>query len=463
VTARLRYLIKFALGDLASLRERLLADSSREHFAVLLAKTRTVGDLTIMTVIDLLFPAHADYQQQGLAHLRLNKAFIHRVLVELTRRYDVDTLIDVHTHPFTQTGVSFSATDDEDERRFFRFLNGTFEGVHYASIVFSQTRYAARVWTKRSDTLVARKTLLKAQTSSESILGTDSGHGPARHSASADLAAETGVFHRGTLALGLEVMRAIMDDQVIALVGIGGLGSVIAEHLIHMGFHTLHLIDPDTLEMSNLNRVVGASYEDAEQQRPKVDVVRKHLLRIHPHATVRAHQCDVHDPAIEPVLARSDWIIVATDTHASRLKAQELSLQYFVPLISVGVNLSVKHGAIEDMSGEVITARVGDALCLYCLGRIDPIQVASERHPDRAIRDALLTRGYVTGKEVKEPAVKTLNAFLATMAVEALINQYTQARQHVPILVYENNASMSIYEDRESLRLRNRRCFLCRL
>ncbi len=163
------------------------------------------------------------------------------------------------------------------------------------------------------------------------------------------------------------------------------------------------------------------------------------------------------------MLALSDWMIVATDNHSSRLKSQELSVQYFVPLLSVGVNITVKESKIEDMSGEVITARVGDYLCLNCLHRINPIKVASERHPDKTIREALVKRGYVTGKDVKEPAVKTLNTFLATMAVEVLINQYTEVRRHVPILVYENNGSMSIYEDRESVQQRNKHCFLCNI
>ena len=63
--------------------------------------------------------------------------------------------------------------------------------------------------------------------------------------------------------------------------------------------------------------------------------------------------------------------------------------------------------------------------------------------------------------DIKEPAVKTLNTTLATMAVEVLINQYTEARRHVPVLVYENNGYMRIYEDSESVEQRNKRCFLC--
>jgi molybdopterin/thiamine biosynthesis adenylyltransferase len=489
MSAHSRYVIKFKHGDLACLRGKLLADLSSEHFAVLLGKTRKINGHTMINVVDLLFPARADYHHQSVALLRIKKDFIHKALVELTSRYDVDTIIDVHTHPFTQAAVSFSATDDDDEKTFFRFLKKTFDGMHYASIVFSQRKYSARVWMFSSGSIVARKALLKTQTSPENIPSADfheyvaergemlryaqRDKGKSQHDKGCSqrdkgnilqdsaLIEEEGIFHRSALALGLDVMRTIMHDQVVSIVGVGGLGSIVAEHLIHMGFHELNLIDPDVLEMSNLNRVVGAYYEDAQQKRYKVEVVKRHVTSINPHATVQAYTCDVHDKEVESVLALSDWIIVATDNHASRLKVQELSVQYFVPLVSLGVNITVKEHKIEDMSGEVITARVGDYLCLHCLNRINPIKIASERHPDQTIREALVHRGYVSGMDIKEPAVKTLNTTLATMAVEVLINQYTESRRHVAVLVYENNGWMRIYEDRESVEQRNKRCFLC--
>ncbi len=458
-----RYLIKFKHGDLAYLRARLLADLSREHFAVLLGKTQKIDGYTIINVIDLLFPGQSDYNQQNVAFLRIKKDFIHKALVELTNRYDVDTIIDVHTHPFSQGSVSFSATDDGDEKTFFRFLKQKFEGINYASIVFSQRRYSARVWTFSSSSIAARRALIKTQTSPENIVSSDFHEDTDEQYEKTAVTGVEGFFNRGALVLGLDVMRQIMHNQVISIVGAGGLGSIVAEHLIHMGFHEINLIDPDVLEMSNLNRVVGAYYEDAQQKLYKVDVVKRHVTKINPQATVLACKRDVHDKEVERVLALSDWIIVATDNHSSRLRTQELSVKYFVPLVSVGVNITVKDNSVEDMSGEVITARVGDYLCLNCLKRINPIKVASERHPDKTIREELVKRGYVTGKDIKEPAVKTLNTYVATMAVEVLVNQYTEVRRHIPILVYENNGYMSIYEDRESVQLRNKHCFTCNI
>ena len=461
MSTQTRYLIKFQQGHLAQLRARLLADLSREHFAVLLAKTRRVNGYTIMNVIDVLFPAQSDYNQQSVAFLHIRKDFIHKALVELTSRYDVDTIIDVHTHPFAEGRVAFSATDDGDENTFFRFLRQNFEDISYASIVFSQEKYSARVWTLNNGSLVARKALLKTQTSREQIASADFREDTDELYEKTMVTGKESFFNRSASVLGLDVMRTIMHSQVISIVGVGGLGSIVAEHLIHMGFHELHLIDPDVLEISNLNRIVGAYYADAQQKRYKVDVVKRHVTSINPKATVTAHIKDVHDTEIESILALSDWIVVATDNHSSRQRVQELSIQYFVPLLSVGVNITTKDNAIEDMSGEVITARVGDYLCLSCLHRIHPIKVASERHPDIGIREALVKRGYVTGQDVKEPAVKTLNTFVATMAVEELINQYTEMRRHVPVLVYENNGAMSIYEDRESVQSRNKHCFVC--
>src|SRR6266700_7730529 len=324
-----RYLIKFKHGDLACLRERLLEDLSKEHFAVLLGKTQKINGYTIINVVDLLFLARSDYNHQSVALLRIKKDFIHQALVELTNRYDVDTIIDVHTHPFTQTGVAFSATDDGDERTFFRFLKKTFEGMHYASIVFSQRKYSARVWTVSSGSLVARKALLKTQTSPENIASADfheytdepirstqdklreesvamggemlrcAQHDREGAQYDSAVTGADGFFNRSALALGLDVMRTIMHDQVISIVGVGGLGSVVAEHLIHMGFHEINLIDPDVLEMSNLNRVVGAYYEDAQKKRYKVDVVKRHATSINPHATVLACKSDVHDKEME--------------------------------------------------------------------------------------------------------------------------------------------------------------------
>ena len=130
-----------------------------------------------------------------------------------------------------------------------------------------------------------------------------------------------------------------------------------------------------------------------------------------------------------------------------------------IPLISAGVNISVTDGRITDMSGEVIVVRAGDRLCLNCLGRIAPTRIAAETVA--GLGAELAHRGYVTGQEVKEPAVKTLNAMLGALAVDSLLNQYTGRQPHTPVLIYENNALPCLYPDRETVARRPKDCFHC--
>ncbi len=452
--------IRFPQGQFAELRSRLLEDLSQEAFALLLARRETVADLTILKVVGVRYPRPEDYESQGLAHLRLRRDYVYRVLADMQQTGEADTLIDVHTHPFCRRGAAFSGVDDRDEKAFHRWLTDTLDDTHYASLVLSQSDYSARWWERANGRPVARPARVRTQTVGENWPSADQ-PGPADDTARAAADPETGFLARSALALGLDTLRQVMYDQTIAIVGVGGLGSIIAENLIHSGFQSLHLIDPDRVELTNLNRIVGAYHSDALTRRLKVDVIRDHLLRINPAARVQAHAVGVEDAESLPALAGADWIVVGTDSHFSRFTAQRIALRYAVPLLSAGVNISVEDGRITDMSGEVIIARYGDGLCLNCLGRLNPTIIAAERYQEQFIGQELVRKGYVSGQEVKEPAVKTLNAVLGAMAVEGLLNQYTQRQAHVLIQIYENNAGACIYPEEYGAIGRYLSCFYC--
>jgi molybdopterin/thiamine biosynthesis adenylyltransferase len=269
------------------------------------------------------------------------------------------------------------------------------------------------------------------------------------------------MFARTAAALGVDTLRAFSRNQRIAVVGVGGLGSIIAEHLIHMGFRSLILIDPDQLEMSNLNRIVGATYADAVDGRFKVDAIRDHLLRINPEVEILTCATDVKSEEATGVLTTATWILLATDNHTSRQHVQHVGLRFFIPIISAGVNITVDDGRVTDMSGEVITVRAGDKLCLRCLGRVDPTRMAFEENRDGTIGEQLVARGYVVGADVPEPAVKTLNSHVAALAVDVLVNQFTERVKHTPVLVFDGTHQPTIYADEDSVALRHKHCFDC--
>jgi len=430
---------------------------SNEHYAVLLAKHQQVGNVTIFTVVETRFPDSQRYKKQSAGSLIVDGKFATNILNEIDKRIDVDTFIEVHTHPFSQQDAWFSAIDDHDESEYCKYIHGQSQDMHYASIVFSQTQYKARCWKiDKSGKAYSCPALIRTQKASEQIFSPDDAEKYQEEVSEAE-----GMFHRSILALGLDNMRKMTSGQIVTIIGAGGLGSIIAEHLVHLGIRYINLVDFDKLELTNLNRIVGAYYRDVENQRLKVECIKEHLQHINPQAIVNAYPLNVFNKAIEPIIAKSNWIFVATDNHASRYQIQHLAFKYYVPFIAAGVNISVENGTITDMSGEVILVRIGDHVCLQCLRRIDYDEVAKVIHPDETVRKGLVARGYVTGLEVKEPAVKTLNSYLATLAVDVFVNQFTERQQDRVITVFENNECPVIYENTNNVQYRNLKCSVC--
>ena len=121
--------IRFPMGMFPAVRHNLLADPTREAFALLYGQCHRVGDQTVIKVVEAHYPRSEDYEGQGLAHLRLRRQYVYDRLVEMQKRADVDTVIDVHTHPFSLEGAAFSGTDDDDEIAFHRWLTDTLDDV----------------------------------------------------------------------------------------------------------------------------------------------------------------------------------------------------------------------------------------------------------------------------------------------------------------------------------------------
>ncbi len=461
--------IRFPVSRFRRLRNNLLADLAHESFALLLAQCEDCAGQPIIAVRDIRYPHDQAYRQRGRAYLNVARDFFYAALVEVTERLDVNTLIDVHTHPFSTHGVTFSGTDDQDERRFYRFLTERFDGLFYGSIVLSQSDYSARLWGGPAARPHALTAEIRTQTAPEAWPAADRYNADRYNQEERqsevdpgdDLADPDGRYSRAVLALGQATLARLMHGQPIAVVGAGGLGSVLAENLLQMGFQELHLIDPDRIELANLNRLVGATHADVAVGTRKVTALRRHLMAIHPGARIHAHPQDVREPALLPVLANCRWLIVTTDNQTSRRYTQAVALRYLVPLISVGSNITVADGELTDMSGEVIVIRAGDKLCLHCLGRLNPLKLAAEAHPDEAVRTGLVNRGYVQGLTVTAPAVKTLNAQLAALATDQLVNQFTERQAHRAIWVYENNRGPTLYPDQESLVSRRKDCYSC--
>jgi molybdopterin/thiamine biosynthesis adenylyltransferase len=84
-----------------------------------------------------------------------------------------------------------------------------------------------------------------------------------------------------------------IEQQHVFVLGVGGIGSSIAMSLVRMGVDTIHLLDRDFVDASNLNRQILFSLLDVGKS--KVEVAAQHLKHMH---NLRTNIYDYHMDAV---------------------------------------------------------------------------------------------------------------------------------------------------------------------
>ena len=101
-------------------------------------------------------------------------------------------------------------------------------------------------------------------------------------------------YDRQELLFGRRGQQKI-EALKVGIVGLGGLGSHVAQQLAYLGVSGYALVDGDRVTLSSLNRVVGAVPADAEEGTWKVDAAAGLILSIQPEARVHVSRAWLED------------------------------------------------------------------------------------------------------------------------------------------------------------------------
>lgn len=116
------------------------------------------------------------------------------------------------------------------------------------------------------------------------------------------------------------------------IVGVGGLGSPAALYLAASGVGHLTLVDPDTVELSNLQRQI-AHTEDAIGQ-PKSESARTRLQQLNSTLQVQALNSALTGDALQQAVATSDVVLDCTDNLDARFALNAACVKAGKPLVS---------------------------------------------------------------------------------------------------------------------------------
>ena len=156
----------------------------------------------------------------------------------------------------------------------------------------------------------------------------------------------------------------------VLVVGCGGLGSPALFYLAAAGVGRLGLMDPDLVELSNLQRQILHATPDIG--RPKVDSAVARLRALNPHVRLAPHAGPLDAGNARDLFAPYDIILDCTDNFAAK---------YLISDTCVALHKPFVHAGISGFCGQILTVRPGQSACLRCLFPEPPPLAAPEAAP----------------------------------------------------------------------------------
>ena len=194
----------------------------------------------------------------------------------------------------------------------------------------------------------------------------------------------------------------------VAIVGLGGGGSHVAQQLAHVGLGEFRLFDHDTIENSNLNRLVTATAEDVEKARRKVEILERTIKSIRPWAKVVP--VDKKWMEVHQLLRDVHVVFGCVDSYRARRNLEAACRRFHLPYVDIGMGVKQLPSGAYSVSGQMIMTWPGGR-CLTCLGFLTEKKLHQEED------------NY--GDAGAAPQVVWSNGLLASLAVGAFIQSLT--------------------------------------
>ncbi|MBP7648473.1 MAG: ThiF family adenylyltransferase [Phenylobacterium sp.] len=215
----------------------------------------------------------------------------------------------------------------------------------------------------------------------------------------------------------------LLSGLTVGIGGASGTGSPAIEMFARLGVARLVVFEPDVVEVKNLNRIYGATREDAEAERNKALTLKAHVERMGLGTEVIACAGRVDEPEAIQLMSVCDVIIGCMDSVEGRDTMNRACAFYTLPYLDIGVRLDADgEGGVSSVSAGVHFLRPGGS-SLKSRGVYDDNELYAEylKRTDPAFYDDQLKRGYIRGVRVDRPAVISINTAAAACAVNELL------------------------------------------
>jgi hypothetical protein len=202
----------------------------------------------------------------------------------------------------------------------------------------------------------------------------------------------------------------------VGVIGAGSVGAMVAESLARSGVQDITLIDFDTVEIRNLDRLIHASELDARLARSKVESLARALKLTATAAESSIQPLEfsvVEDEGFRAALD-CDVLFSCVDRPWPRFALNYLAFAHLIPVVYAGIRIvTTRSGRLRIASWRAHVATPGRR-CLECLGQYRRADVTTER-------DGLLDDPeYIKRLPDDHSLVQRQNVFAFSQAASAL-------------------------------------------
>ena len=235
----------------------------------------------------------------------------------------------------------------------------------------------------------------------------------------------------------------------IGIVGCSGTGCHVIEQLMRQQVGELVLVDPDTIEEKNLNRLVGTGKGDVGKQ--KVMFYKKYVERKRMGVKVMAFPYNLYrSDQARRALSTCDVLFGCVDSESGRMLLNKLATFYLIPYIDMGVRLDADgKGGVSYVGGQIDYLIPGQSSLLSrTVIKTEDVSAELEKLFTPELYVQHQKEHYIQNVNVDRPAVISVNGYVAYLAVLDLLERIIGYRVERPygqlvVLLHEGGIVMS--------------------
>ena len=321
-------------------------------------------------------------------------------------RADGFSVLKIHSHPGGYR--QFSDVDDRSDLELFNAIGLKVAGEHVSAIMLPDgTIFGRRVGIGG----------VRGALDQVAIVGDDIQIWPATETA---VVTDFDMRHRQMFG---DRTTQLLRGLTVGVVGVSGSGSPTIEMLVRLGVGRIVLIEPDHIEAKNLNRIYGATRDDAEAEVNKAVMMQRHIARIGLGTIVEIVEGYADCPEALAKLSTCDVLFGCMDSIEGRDTLNRIATFFTLPYIDLGIRIDADgQGGVESVSGAVHYIQPGGA-SLRSRGVYSEADLNADilRRTDPLFYEDQVRRGYIRGINVDRPAVISVNTLIAATAVNELL------------------------------------------